>query len=233
MTIRWETTESGGSAMRMYVGVPHRTGPVPGVLVAHHAPGVESQMQDVVHRLFRAGYAAIAPELYHRQSADVDRKKRPTLLVGGEILQDLRASLDYLKKVEVPVGRVGIVGFCLGGRVSYLAATEMHELKAAAVFYGGNMFKTVGDGPSPVDRTAQIECPIIAFTGADDTNPSPEDMRKIDAELTKHGKSHEFHLYQGAAHAFHNFTEDTYRERAARSSWESLLAFFNEHLKRG
>jgi carboxymethylenebutenolidase len=232
MTVRWETTQSGGSTMRMYMGVPHRKGPLPAILVAHHAGGVDAQMQDTVHRLFRQGYVVAAPDLYHRQAQDVDPKKRPSLLIGGEILADLNETIAHIKKLEVPVGPIGIVGYCLGGRVSYLAATAISELKAAAVFYGGNMFSTVGDGPSPFDRTASIQCPIIAFTGADDTNPSPEDMRKIDAELTRLNKPHEFHLYRDTAHAFHNFMEDRYRERAARSSWASVLAFLTEHLKR-
>ena len=121
----------------------------------------------------------------------------------------------------------------MGGRVAYLAAAEIPELKASAIFYGGNVFKPYGDGVIPFERTEKIACPVIAFTGADDANPSPEDMRKIDAEMTRLNKPHEFHLYQGAGHAFHNFLEERYRDRAARGSWGELVAFFDHHLRGG
>jgi carboxymethylenebutenolidase len=89
-----------------------------------------------------------------------------------------------------------------------------------------------GNSPTPFERSADIHCPITAFTGADDANPSPDDMKKIDAELTRLKKVHEFHLYLGADHGFQNFAGARYRERAARASWTEMLAFFTEHLKR-
>lgn len=231
MTVRWETIQVDGNPMRVYLGVPPGRGPHPGILVAQHGGGIDEQMQDTVHRLFREGYVAVAPDLYHRQGTDVERKERPTLLLANEIIADLRATIAHVAKLDVQVKPLGIVGYCMGGRVSYLAAAEINEIKAAAVFYGGNIFKAFRDGPSPFERSAKIQCPIIAFTGAEDTNPSPEDMKKIDAELTRLNKAHEFHLYQDAAHAFHNFLEDRYRPRAARASWAEVLAFFEVHLK--
>lgn len=233
MAIRWETTQVDGKAMRIYLGVPDRPGPHPGVLVAQHAGGVDHQMQDVVHRLHREGYVVAAPELFHRQPADMDPTKRSGALVDREILTDLNATIAHLKTQRVSVGPLGIVGFCMGGRVSYLAATAISEIKASAVFYGGNIFKPLGDGPSPFERTSSILCPIIGFFGADDTNPSPEDVRKIDAELTRLNKWHEFHTYLNSGHAFQNFLTERYRERAARGSWAELLGFFTEYLKRG
>ena len=232
MTVRWETTQVDGKAMRIYLGVPDRPGPHPGILVAQHAGGVDAQMQDTVHRLFREGYVVAAPELFHRQAADMDPTKRTGALLDKEILSDLNATIAHLKTLRVAVAPLGIVGFCMGGRVSYLAATAISELKAAAIFYGGNIMKALGDGPSPFERSANIQCPVIAFTGADDANPSPDDMRKIDAELTRLKKVHEFHLYLNAGHAFQNFIADRYRERASRASWTEMLAFFTEHLKR-
>ena len=229
MTVGWETIQVDGSPMRAYLGVPDGPGPHPGILVAQHAGGVDEQMQDTVHRLFRRGYIAISPELYHRQDPKVDRKEKPQILRGKEIVADLNACIARLKKL--PVGPIGIVGYCMGGRVVYLAAAEIPELKAAAMFYGGNIFKPYADGVVPFDGTPKIGCPLIGFSGADDANPSPEAMRKIDAELTKLGKPHEFHLYREAGHAFHNFIEERYRDRAARGSWSELVAFFDYHLK--
>ena len=94
--------------------------------------------------------------------------------------------------------------------------------------------KALGEGPSPFERSADIHCPMIIFHGTEDTNPSPDDMKKIDAELTRLKKVHEIHMYLDTGHAFQDFTRaDKYRERAARASWTELLAFFTEHLKRG
>jgi carboxymethylenebutenolidase len=233
MTVRWETTQVDGKPMRIYLGVPDGPGPHPGLLVAQHAGGVDAQIQDTVHRLFREGYVVAAPELFHRQPVDMDPGKRTGALLDKEIIADLNATIAHLKTLGTAVAPLGIVGFCMGGRVSYLAASAISGLKAAAMFYGGNTFKALGDGPSPFARSADIQCPIIGFSGADDANPSPDDMKKIDTELTRLNKVHEFHLYLNAGHAFQNFIADRYRERASRASWAEMLAFFAEHLKRG
>lgn len=233
MAVRWDVTQVDGRSMRIYVGVPDRPGRHPAILIAQHGGGVDAQMQDTVHRLHREGYVVAAPELFHRLPADADPGKRTGMLLDDEILSDLNATLAHLKTLPMTIGPVGIVGFCMGGRVAYLAATAIPALRAAAVFYGGNIMKALGDDPSPFERSASIECPIIGFFGAEDTNPSPDDVKRIDAELTRLGKWHEFHTYMNAGHAFQNFITDRYRERAARASWTEMLAFFSERLKRG
>jgi carboxymethylenebutenolidase len=230
MTVRWETTQVDGQPMRIYLGVPDGPGPHPGIVIAQHAGGVDAQIQDVVHRLHRQGYTAAAPELFHRQPADTDPKQRTALLLDNEIIADMNATVAHIKAMAGPLG---IVGFCMGGRVCYLMACVQPQFKAAAVFYGGNIMKALGEGPSPYERSDGIQCPMIGFSGADDTNPSPEDMKKIDAELTRLKKVHEFHLYLNAGHAFQNFIDARYRERASRASWTEMLAFFAEHLRRG
>lgn len=231
MTVRWETVQVQGQAMRVYVGVPNHAGPQPAILIAQHRGGVDEQMQDAVHRLYRAGYIVAAPELFHRQAADTDPSQKTSLLRDDEIIADLQATIAHLRGLPSPVGPIGIVGFCMGGRVAYLAAGSMPELQAAVVFYGGNITKVLGDGPSPFARTPDIQCPVLGFFGAEDANPSPDDVRKLDAELTRLGKWHEFHTYQDAGHAFHNFLSDKYRERAAAASWTGMLAFLSERLK--
>ncbi len=233
MTVRWDKTRVGDREMRIYLGIPDRPGAHPGIVVAQHAGGVDAQMQDAVHRLHREGYVVAAPELFHRQPADVDPSKRTGLLRDDEIIADINAAIAHLKSLRMTVAPIGIVGFCMGGRVSYLMACVNQEIKAAAVFYGGNLFKPLGDGPSPYERSAGIQCPMIGFFGAEDANPSPEDVKKVDAELTRLKKWHEFHTYNNAGHAFQNFVGERYRERASRASWHEMLAFFTEYLKRG
>jgi len=233
--VRWDTVQVDGKPMRVYVGVPEGERRRVGILVAQHGPGVDGFIQDVVHRLFRQGYIAAAPELFHRQPADLkDMPSRIGMLKDDEIIADMNATFAHMKGLGNPaVGPIGITGFCMGGRVSYLMAAANKEIKACTVFYGGNIMKQWGSLPSPFQRTQDVGCPVIGFFGNEDTNPSPEDVNKIDVELTRLGKPHEFHCYDGAGHAFQNFLDASrYRERAARGSWSEMLAFFSQHLKR-
>jgi len=236
MTVRWENIQSGGKEMRIYIGVPDRPGPHPGVVIAQHAGGVDEQMQDVVHRLHREGYVVAAPALFHRQApTGIEPLARIGLLKDVEILEDLAATIVRIKSAG-GTGNLGVAGFCMGGRVAYMAAGAIPELKAAAVFYGGSIMKALGGGPTPgptpLERTASIQCPVLGLFGMDDTNPSPADVAKMAEELTRHNKWFEFHSYRGAGHAFENFTNaDRYRARAARAAWGETLAFFEERLK--
>ncbi|MNC84773.1 Carboxymethylenebutenolidase [compost metagenome] len=234
MAVRWDTVTVDGKPMRVYTGVPEGAPRRAGILVAQHGPGLDGFVQDAVVRLFREGYVAAAPELFHRQPAQIpEGATRVGLLKDDEIIADMNAALAHMKGLkEVAVGPVGVVGFCMGGRVSLLMAAANSELKACTVFYGGNVFKQWGSLPSPFDRVKDIHCPVIGFYGNEDTNPSPDDVSRLDAELTRLGKAHEFHRYDGAGHAFQNFLDASrYRERPARGSWSEMLAFFSQHLK--
>jgi carboxymethylenebutenolidase len=144
----------------------------------------------------------------------------------------MTAAIALLKARRPDLGKVGVMGFCMGGRVAYLMASANAGLSAAAVFYGGGILQPWGDPPTPFERTSAINCPVIGFFGEQDTNPSPADVSKIDAEMTRFSKWHEFHMYRDTGHAFHNFLNpERYRERAARASWGELLAFFDQNLK--
>jgi carboxymethylenebutenolidase len=143
----------------------------------------------------------------------------------------VNATVEFLKGHHaVEADRLGIVGFCMGGRVAYLMAAVQPAFKAAADYYGGNIMVPWGDGPVPFERTADISCPLIGFFGEADANPSPADMKKLDAELTRHGKAHEFHSYPGADHAFMNHRGPRYHAQADHDSWPRMLAFFGKHL---
>jgi len=236
MPVRWDTVTVVGKPMRVYIGVPEGAPRRAGLLVAQHGPGVDGFIQDAVNRLFRQGYVAAAPELFHRQPAEIkEGTSRVGMLKDDEIIADMNATLAHMKSLkDVAVGPVGIVGFCMGGRVSYLMAAANREIKACTVFYGGNILKQWGSLPSPFDRTRDINCPVIGFFGVEDTNPSPDDVKQIAAELTRLGKRHEFHSYNNAGHAFQNFLDvSRYRERPAHGTWGEMLAFFAQNLQTG
>ena len=128
--------------------------------------------------------------------------------------------------------RIGIVGFCFGGRVSYLAACNVSDLKATVVYYGGRIMGALGgDGASPFDQTSKINSPVLGLFGEEDQNPSPEDVAKIDAELTRLGKDHEFHSYPGCGHGFNCNARSSYRPESARDAWGKAMAWFDKYLK--
>jgi carboxymethylenebutenolidase len=235
MTSLWDHTTVDGAEMRLYVSVPEGEGPFPGVVVIQHQGGVDEFVEDMTQRIAAAGYVGVAPDLYHRDDPDCkdDGPTRRARLRDVAVIKDVNATVDFLTGHRaVDAERLGIVGFCMGGRVAYLMAAVNPSFKAAAAYYGGNIMVPWGDGPAPFDRTADIYCPLIGLFGEEDANPSPADMRKLDAELTKYGKVHEFYSYPGANHAFMNAHGTRYHADADHDSWPKTVAFFNTYLGR-
>jgi len=234
MTQRWDTVDVDSRAMRCYVSLPDSTAPGPGVIVIQHAGGVDDFIRGMCDRLAEAGFAAVAPDLYHREDPNTsdDPMTRMSHLRDVSIVSDVNAAVEHTKSLpEIEGERLGITGFCMGGRVTYLMAAENPSFRAAVVFYGGNIMASWGDRPPPFDFTAQIGCPVLGLFGEEDPNPHPADVAKIDAEMTRLGKPHEFHSYAGAGHAFMNEGRPSHRADAAAGAWESCLAWFDHHLR--
>ena len=214
MAASWETIKVDGSDMRMYLSVPEGSGPFPAVLVSQHGPGVNEYIQDFVNKLAGEGYVACAPELYHRVTEEMlaDGSGPGQHLNDPEIVSDVNATVEFLRsRPFVDSERLGVTGFCQGGRTTWLAAATNPHFKAAVPFFGGNIRVPVGDSDqSPFDRTSGMKCPVRFHFGALDTNPSPEDQATYDAELTRLGIPHQFYSYPGADHAFTDYNGDRY-----------------------
>lgn len=220
--------------MALHGGGPITAGRSPAVVAIMHAPGVDTFMHAIVERLGRAGYFTVAPDLYHRQTGHAPPLEHMKRLKDTEVIADVSATIDYLcEQPEVDADHIGILGFCMGGRIAYLMAAADHRLKAAVCYYGGNIMVAWGEGVSaPYARTSEIACPILFHFGEDDDNPSPGDRVKLDTELTRHGIPHEFHAYPNAGHAFMNFTNaERYREVAAEASWARTTTFLERQLR--
>ncbi len=233
MQSAWEKVKVDDGSMGLYVSVPEGPGPFPAVVVLQHRDGVDEFVQEMTRRLASERFVAVGPELYHRDGPDCqdDGQTRARRVQDANIIKDVNSALGYLKEHRsVQPGRVGIVGFCQGGRGSYLMAGVSPNLKAAVVYYGGNTFAARGEGPSPFERSKEVHCPILGHFGEDDENPSPEDVCKLDTELTKYNKAHEFFSYRGAGHAFMNFTASSFRPDAAQTSWPRTLDFLKTHV---
>ena len=230
----WESIKVDAQEMRQYVSVPSGSGPFPAVVVIHHREGIEQFNQGIADRLAGEGFAAVVPDLFHRISADMltEGKTPRELLNDPEIVADVNATVEFLRNhPSIDGERLGIVGFCMGGRVVWLAAATNPHFRAAVPYYGGNIM-TPWDGAtqSPFELSSQISCPILFHFGEVDGNPSQEDMRKLDAELTRLGKAHEFFSYAGADHGFMNPLGARYHKAAAETSWPRTLDFFKKHL---
>ena len=231
----WEQIESDQRGMPLHVSIPEGPGPSPAIVVMQHQGGVDEFIQGMTQRLAQAGYVAAAPDLYHRDGPDCrdDIVTRRSRLRDRNIITDVNATVRFLQAHRGIAGdRLGIIGFCMGGRIVYLMAAATPAFKAAVAYYPGHLFRPWGrDLPSPFERTADIHCPIQGHFGADDKNPSPDDMRKLDAEMVKLNKRHKFYEYPNAGHAFMDSTKESYRHHADESSWPRTLTFLKEHLQ--
>jgi carboxymethylenebutenolidase len=232
-----EKLEVDGHQMDMYASVPSGSGPFPAVVIAFHVGGVDDFDRAMADRLAEEGYVAVVPDMFHRLSEEVmagPRLDRLGHLSDPQIIADVNAAMGFLQgHTSVDSDRIGITGFCMGGRVTWLLAAANPAFKAAVPYYGGNIMVPWGDAEqSPFELSSGIKCPVMFHFGAEDPNPSPDDQVKLDAELTRLGVPHEFYSYPGAGHAFMDFTNpERYHKEAADASWPRTLEFFAKHLK--
>ena len=233
MQTSMEKIRVDGSDMDVYLTVPAGAGPFPALVVMQTQFGLEDFLKEATRRVCESGYVGAAIDLYHWDGPDCQESidVRKTRLRDVNVIKDVNATVALLKNHKaVDSDRIGIIGFCMGGRNAFLMAAANPTFKAAVSYYGGGTMRPWGQGPSPFDRIPEIHCPILAHFGEDDKNPSPEDMRKLDAELTKHGKIHEFHSYSGAGHGFMNTRQAGYRAHADQASWPRTLDFLGRYL---
>ncbi len=221
---------------------PATGGPRPGVVVVMEAFGVNANITGITARFAEQGYVAVAPDLFHRAGRlryapyDKLQEMRAELRVGfsdASIDADIQATIDCLHADPGVSGAVGIVGFCLGGRIALQSAVRARGLSAAALYYGGFMFPG-DDQPEAFSALAEspnLDIPIVGFFGNDDRNPTPEQAHALDDRLTALGKDHRFHYYDGAAHGFFCDDRPSHHPQTAADSWEKTLAFFAQTLQ--
>lgn len=225
--------EVGGCPMRILHTAPAGAGPHPAMVIMFHRGGFDDFTAKLANDLAAAGYVTATPDVYHyppvhEKAEDNDFPRDP------EIIADISATIKYLaSRGDVDMNRLGIIGHCMGGRMSFLGASTHPEFKACVAYYSGNMFKPWSDnGPTPFELLKDLKAEVAGFFGNDDGNPSPEDVDKIDAELTRLGIKHDFNRYDGAGHAFQNFMSDErYRPDQTADSWGKTVPFLDGVLK--
>ncbi len=229
-----------GDRIEAYLARPGGDGPRGGVVVVHHLPGYDRATLEIVRRFAELGFDAICPNLHHREApgASPDDAAAAARARGGvpdeRLVGDVGGAAAHLRLLPSSNGKVGVIGYCSGGRQSVLAACSV-DLNAAVDCYGAYVTSDAPAGSSLrmtslVDRLPDLRCPLLGLFGQDDSHPSPEEVATLDSILTDYGKPHEFHSYDGAGHAFFAVDRPSYRVEAANDGWERIAAFFAKHL---
>jgi carboxymethylenebutenolidase len=230
-----------GDQGEAYYARPLRAGKVPGVVVIHHMPGWDEWTTEVVRKFAYRGYAAIAPHLFFRfgpgSPDDVTARARPA---GGasdeEVKGDVAGAMAHLRAQPNASGVIGVIGFCSGGRHTYLVACTLPGIDAAVDCWGGRVIVHDPADLTPkrpvevIKLTESLSCPLLGIFGNDDKNPSPADVDRTEQELKRLGKTYEFHRYDGAGHGFFSNDRPAYRPEQAVDGWQKVFAFFEKHL---
>jgi carboxymethylenebutenolidase len=224
--------------MPAYRAMPASGGPFPVVLVVEEIFGVHEHIKDVCRRLAKAGYLAIAPELFARQG-DVSKIKDIQEIISkivskvpdSQVMADLDATVAWAKKTgKGDAARLGITGFCWGGRIVWLFAAHSKDLKAGVAWYGRLVGRADDLHPkNPVDLAASIKTPVLGLYGGADTGIPQDTVERMRKALKDAGKEGEIVVYPEAPHGFHADYRPSYRKEAAEDGWKRLLAWFKKH----
>jgi carboxymethylenebutenolidase len=235
MAVRSERVEiqTPDGRMPAHLALPGSPGRRPAVLVLAEAFGLNDNIRGIAERIAGEGYVALAPDPYYRllpakntwtyDSVDgaIDAMQSLTEARFGA---DAAAALDYLAARSDTTGKIGVTGFCMGGRLSFLAAClHPQRIAAAAPFYGGGIVGHLG-------QAGALRCPLLLFYGEKDAYIPLDQVKQTEAELARLGKRAEAIVYPGADHGFFCEERASYHAEAAADSWKRLKAFFAQHL---
>ena len=235
-TVRTENVTlhvADGTTMNSCVAAPADGGKLPGLLVFQEAFGVNPHIRDVTQRFAKAGYVAIAPEMFHRTGPgfEGDYNNFPACMPHMQALtpdgltQDAQAAFDWLQKnPRVLPNRTASVGFCMGGRVSFLA-NSVFPLQAAISFYGG------GIAPALLPRAPQIHAPMLFFWGGLDSHIRQEQIRDVIDAMRQAKKTFVNVEFSDADHGFFCDARANYKETAAKQAWDLSLRFLATYVK--
>jgi len=228
-SIRFPT--GAGDAMG-FLAWSEDTAALPGLIVLQEFWGLNEHIKDVTERLASEGFAALAPDMYDGRVTTDPTEARQWLMAldPAEGLQKMNGAVEHLKSTaNVDKEKIGVIGFCMGGRLTYLAAAHhANDVKAAVPYYGGGI--TMGN-PSPLSRTGEIKCPMYLFFGAKDQLIPMDQVGQINTELTTKKVPFQMKIYPEAGHGFFCDERGSYHEASAKDAWEKTKSFFAQHLK--
>lgn len=234
------TIDVNGFKMPAFRSAPAGKTGLPVVLVVSEIFGVHEYIADVTRRLARAGYLAIAPELFVRQgdpSAYGEIAKIQSEVIAkvpdAQVMTDLDACVTWAAEHGGQADKLAITGFCWGGRITWLYAAHQPRLKAAVAWYGRTVGASTPNNPKhPVDVAGQLKAPVLGLYGGADTGIPLDTVDKMKSALSQGpsaAKASEFVVYPEAPHAFHADYRTSYRQAAAEDGWQRLLAWLKRH----
>ena len=233
----------GSFQLPAYVSRPEKAkGSLPIIIVASEIFGVHEYIADVTRRFAKLGYLAIAPEFFARAGDPNTYGTIAEIMTNivaktpdAQVLNDLQAALVWAGKNGGDLKRVGVTGFCWGGRITWLSAT-LPQVRAGVAWYGRLIGeKTEGNPRHPIDIAADLKAPVLGLYGAADTGISLESIDQMRAALAQAAprnpvaKACEFVVYPDTPHAFHADYRASYREGPAKDGWEKCLAWFQKN----
>jgi carboxymethylenebutenolidase len=237
---------AGGTAINGYLARPLAAGSYPGVIVIHEASGLIDHVRDVCNRFAKLGYVALGVDLYTREGGPPPKGdlqamfERLFAMSDATAIGDLEGAADHLRSREDASGKVGCIGFCMGGRYTLLLACASDRLNAAVDCWGGFIDQATPEERStparpvpPLDLAERLHCPLLAAVGAEDFNPSPEHAAQLRERAGASGQEVNVDVYEGAGHAFFADYRPTYRPQPAALLWERVAPFLERHLQGG
>jgi carboxymethylenebutenolidase len=232
-----------GAQINGYLARPAAAGPSPAMIVIQEAGGLNEHIRDVTNRFANIGYVALAVDLYTREggpppAGDMQALfKRLFSMSDATVLGDLEGAADFLRGRDDTTGKLGCIGFCMGGRYALLFAVSSDRLDAAVDCWGGFIDKAAPELDStperptpPLQLADKLRCPLLAAVGAEDQNPSPEIAEQLRERAAASGREVKVDVYEGAGHAFFADYRPTYRPEAAAKLWGESVPFLTGHL---
>ncbi len=231
---------TAGGEMVAYCARPAGATNAPVILVVQEIFGVHEHIRDICRRFARLGYLAIAPELFARQGDPRAYTSIPDLMTNivakvpdSQVIGDLDACVDWARRNGGDTGRLGITGFCWGGRIVWLYSAHNPQVKAGVAWYGRLVSPATPNTPKhPVDIAGELKAPVLGlYGGADQGIPldTVEQMRAALGKGSPAAKESEIRVYDGAPHAFHADYRPSYRKAEAEDGWERAVAWFKRH----
>jgi carboxymethylenebutenolidase len=222
--------------MSAYHAMPAHGAELPIILVVQEIFGVHEHIKDVARRFAKAGYLAVAPELYERQG-DVSKLTamediRPIVasVPDAQVISDLDAAAEWAAHSGGDAQRLGIAGFCWGGRIVWLYAAHNPRLKAGVAWYGKvDVPPTELQPKSPLDLAGQLRAPVLGLYGGADAGIPNEGVERMRDALHCAGKPSTIHTYPDTPHAFYADYRPSYRRQAAEDSWRRALAWLRQN----
>lgn len=219
-----------------YRAMPEKGTSFPVVLVVQEIFGVHEHIKDICRRFGKLGYMAIAPELYARQGDVSNLKdmgevfKIVAKVPDKQVMSDLDAAVAWAKGNKGDTARLGITGFCWGGRIVWLYAAHNPQLKAGVAWYGRLVGNPTELQPKfPIDLAASLKAPVLGLYGGADQGIPNETVEKMRAALKEAGGKSEIQLYPDTPHGFHADYRPSYRKEQAEDGWKRLQEWFKKH----